>query len=183
MHRKRRKIMKKNLLAGTVAVFVLIAPAFAQSPQEHQQHHPGGPGTTAQAPASTPAPAPSPAQPQQGQLSMGQMTQNMPEQCRAMMQNMPQGCMRMMQRMMAGGMRRMMGTQGEAGSMGSSGMMPMMAGSGHMMKVMFAVADANGDGALSFEEVTVIHKRIFDRVDANKDGKVTLEELQSFMRE
>jgi EF hand len=67
--------------------------------------------------------------------------------------------------------------------MGTSGIMPMMAGSGHMMKVMFAVADANGDGALSFEEVTVIHKRIFDRVDANKDGKVTLEELQSFMRE
>jgi hypothetical protein len=180
MHRKRRKIMKKNLLAGTVAVFVLIAPAFAQSPQEHQQHHPGGPGTTAQAPASTPAPAPTPAQPQQGQMSMGQMMQNMPEQCRAMMQNMPQGCMRMMHQMMV---RGVMGTQGEAGSMGTSGMMPMMPGSGHMMKVMFAVADANGDGALSFEEVTVIHKRIFDRVDANKDGKVTLEELQSFMRE
>lgn len=116
-------------------------------------------------------------------MPMGQMMQNMPEQCRAMMQNMPQGCMRMMQQMMAGGMRGMMGTQGEAASMGASGMMPMMAGRGHMMKVMFAVVDANGDGALSFEEVTAIHKRIFDRVDANKDGKVTLEELQSFTRE
>ncbi|WDZ81606.1 EF-hand domain-containing protein (plasmid) [Ensifer adhaerens] len=54
---------------------------------------------------------------------------------------------------------------------------------GHMMKIMFAVADSDGDGALSFEEVTAIHKRIFDKVDANKDGKVTPEELQGFMRD
>jgi len=60
--------------------------------------------------------------------------------------------------------------------------MPMMAMRGHMMKIMFAVADADGDGALSFEEVTAIHKRIFDSVDANKDGKVTTDELQAFMR-
>ena len=60
---------------------------------------------------------------------------------------------------------------------------PMMGRRGHAMKVMFAIADADGDGALSFEEVTAIHKRIFDSVDANKDGKVTAEELQAFMRE
>jgi predicted lipid-binding transport protein (Tim44 family) len=59
----------------------------------------------------------------------------------------------------------------------------MMGRSGHMMKIMFAVADVNGDGALSFEEVTTIHKRIFDRVDVNRDGKVTPEEAQSFMRD
>ena len=46
-----------------------------------------------------------------------------------------------------------------------------------MMKIMFAIADTDGDGALSFEEVMTIHKRIFDKVDANKDGKVTLEEV------
>lgn len=63
------------------------------------------------------------------------------------------------------------------------GGMPMMGPRGHMMKVVFAIADTNGDGALSFEEVSAIHKRIFDRVDANKDGKVTPEELQTFMRE
>jgi uncharacterized protein (DUF305 family) len=39
-------------------------------------------------------------------MPMGQMMQNMPEQCRAMMQNMPQGCMGMMQQMMQGGMLR-----------------------------------------------------------------------------
>jgi hypothetical protein len=54
---------------------------------------------------------------------------------------------------------------------------------GHAMKVMFAIADADGDGALSFEEVTVIHKRIFDSVDADNDGKVTVDEVQAFMRE
>ena len=51
------------------------------------------------------------------------------------------------------------------------------------MKIFFAIADANGDGGLSFDEVTAIHKRIFDRVDADKDGKATPEEIQAFMRE
>lgn len=63
------------------------------------------------------------------------------------------------------------------------GGMPMMGGHGHLMKVMFAIADTDGDGALSFEEVTAIHRRIFNRVDANKDGKVTIEEVQAFMRD
>ena len=79
---------------------------------------------------------------------------------------------------------------GQPGMMGRGmmgpGMMrnePMMGRRGHMMKVMFAIADADGDGALSFEEVTVIHKRIFDSVDADNDGKVTIDEVQAFMRE
>jgi hypothetical protein len=79
----------------------------------------------------------------------------------------------------------MMG-QGMMGGMAQPGMMggmPMMSMRGHMMKVMFAIADVDGDGALSFEEVTAIHKRIFNMVDANKDGKVTIEEFQAFMRE
>ncbi|WP_455274133.1 EF-hand domain-containing protein [Rhizobium herbae] len=70
--------------------------------------------------------------------------------------------------------------------MGRAGMMGGMRGGamrGHMMKIMFAIADVDGDGALSFEEVTTIHKRVFDNVDANKDGKVTTEEMQGFMRD
>lgn len=69
-------------------------------------------------------------------------------------------------------------------------MQPGMMGRGMMgvpapapMKIFFAFADANGDGGLSFDEVTAIHKRIFDRIDANKDGKATPEEIQAFMRE
>ncbi|MBW9062318.1 EF-hand domain-containing protein [Rhizobium herbae] len=83
------------------------------------------------------------------------------------------------------------GTQsGQFGMMGRNmmhpgmmGGMPMRAMRGHMMKIMFAIADADGDGALSFEEVSTIHKRIFDRVDADKNAKVTQEEMQTFMRE
>lgn len=71
------------------------------------------------------------------------------------------------------------------GMMMSDGPHRMMGGGrmhGHMMKIMFAIADADGDGALSFEEVTAVHKRIFDGVDANNDGKVTPEELRAFMQ-
>ncbi|MER9061716.1 EF-hand domain-containing protein [Mesorhizobium sp. M0698] len=75
----------------------------------------------------------------------------------------------------------MMG-QGMMGQ-GMMGGMPMMRMHGHMMKIMFAIADTNGDGGLSFEEITTIQKRIFDKVDADKDGKVTPEEVQTFMRE
>lgn len=84
-----------------------------------------------------------------------------------------------------------MGSQGQKGLPAQPGMMgrnmmqsgmPMMGMRGHMMKIMFAVADVDGDGALSFEEVTTMHKRIFDKVDANKDGKVTPEEVQAFIR-
>ena len=42
---------------------------------------------------------------------------------------------------------------------GMMGGMPTMSMHGHAMKIMFAIADADGDGALSFEEVTAIHKR------------------------
>src|SRR5688572_22270853 len=98
--------MKKTLLA-TIAVVALASPALAQSPQDRQQHHPGGsPATQAQpAPAQT-QPAQPPTTSPQGQMPMGQMMQNMPEQCRAMMQNMPQNCMGMMHQMMQGGMMR-----------------------------------------------------------------------------
>ncbi|GAA3109004.1 hypothetical protein GCM10010520_61930 [Rhizobium viscosum] len=79
------------------------------------------------------------------------------------------------------GMGGMMG-QGQGAMQDGPGMMgggmPMMRG--FMTKIMFAIADTNEDGSLSFEEVTAIHKRIFDAVDANNDGKVTPEEIQAF---
>ena len=54
---------------------------------------------------------------------------------------------------------------------------------GHMPKIIFAIADTDGDGGLSFGELTSIQKRIFDQVDANKDEKVMPEEVEAFMRE
>ncbi|MBP2236716.1 hypothetical protein J2Z31_003230 [Sinorhizobium kostiense] len=67
------------------------------------------------------------------------------------------------------------------GRMGVHGRM--MRGRGHMMKVMFAIADADGNDSLSFEEISTIHRRIFDAIDADGNGEVTQEEVQTFMRE
>jgi Ca2+-binding EF-hand superfamily protein len=50
-----------------------------------------------------------------------------------------------------------------------------------MMPMMFVMMDANGDGAVSFEEMEAVHKRMFDLVDKNKDGKVTLDEMRDMM--
>lgn len=50
-----------------------------------------------------------------------------------------------------------------------------------MMKIMFAITDADNDGALSFEEISTIHRRIFDKVDVNRDGKATPEEIQTYV--
>lgn len=90
------------------------------------------------------------------------------------------------------GMSDMPGMMKGMGGMGQGGMCGMM---GHMMggmnrrmtdgdlrmKMMFAIADTDGDGSLSFDEVAAVHKRIFNAVDANKDGKVTPEELHKFI--
>ncbi|UHC17292.1 EF-hand domain-containing protein [Methylobacterium currus] len=54
---------------------------------------------------------------------------------------------------------------------------------GLRMRMMFAIVDTDGDGALSFDEVTAIHRRIFNAVDTNKDGKVTPDELRKFFGE
>ena len=60
--------------------------------------------------------------------------------------------------------------------------MQQMMGHGGMMRIMFAVSDADGNGALSLQEINDAHARIFKHVDANKDDQVTLEEVQAFFR-
>jgi Ca2+-binding EF-hand superfamily protein len=54
----------------------------------------------------------------------------------------------------------------------------MMHGAG--MRMMFAIVDADGDGALSLAEVQDFHARIFKAVDENGDGSVEIEEIESF---
>lgn len=49
-------------------------------------------------------------------------------------------------------------------------------------RIMFILIDADGDGALSLEEVQTAHARIFKAVDANQDGEVMPEEIQIFFR-
>ena len=51
-----------------------------------------------------------------------------------------------------------------------------------MMRMMFSLMDADGDGKLSLQEFQAAHERIFKAMDADHDGTVTLEEMQAFMR-
>lgn len=87
--------------------------------------------------------------------------------------------------MMGGGMmgRGMMGRgygfhDGDRGGMrsGMSGPPPMM------MRMIFSLMDADGDGKLSLQEFQAAHERIFKAMDANKDGFVSMEEMQDFIR-
>src|SRR5262249_35160855 len=72
----------------------------------------------------------------------------------------------------AGGMRGMMGGRMGQGAMAS----PLM------MRMIFALMDADGDGTVSLDEFKAAHERIFKAMDANKDGKLTPEEMLAFMR-
>jgi EF-hand domain pair len=50
-----------------------------------------------------------------------------------------------------------------------------------MFRMMFALMDADGDGAISLSEFQLAHERIFKAMDSNKDGKLTLDEMLGFM--
>ncbi len=87
-----------------------------------------------------------------------------------------------------GGMMRggMMGP----GMMGRGMMGPGMIGRGYgraimgpmVMRIIFSLMDADGDGKLTLQEFQAAHERIFKAMDADHDGTVTLEEMQAFMR-
>ena len=56
-----------------------------------------------------------------------------------------------------------------------------MLGPPMMMRMIFSLMDADGDGKLSLQEFQAVHERIFKAMDANKDGFVTIEEMQNFI--
>ena len=105
------------------------------------------------------------------------------------------------QGMMCSEMCAGMGEQGRAGGMMQHGLMDhgrmgesqtphgtmgSMMGAGmhdHAMRIGFALADANGDGGLSLDEVADMQARIFQAIDMDDDGRVTPEELQGFMHQ
>jgi len=70
---------------------------------------------------------------------------------------------------------RMMG----GGTMGRQERGPV--GAGMMMRMMFSIMDADGDGSITLQEFQAAHERIFRSMDQNKDGRLTMEEMQSFM--
>ena len=79
----------------------------------------------------------------------------------------------------------MMGGRMMGGGMMSRGMMARhdrgAIGHGMMMRMMFSLMDADGDGSISLQEFQAAHERIFKGIDQNKDGRLKMEEMQSFM--
>ncbi|ESW85126.1 calcium-binding EF-hand-containing protein [Mesorhizobium sp. LSJC280B00] len=51
---------------------------------------------------------------------------------------------------------------------------------GARMRMMFAIVDADGDGAVSQSEVQDFVGRIFNAVDEDGDGSVDMKEIRSF---
>jgi hypothetical protein len=78
-------------------------------------------------------------------------------------------------------------TTGQGGMMGRGMMAGHMMGYGTMgpphalLRVMFALMDADGDGTISLQEFQSAHERIFKGMDANRDGKLTPEEIKAFI--
>jgi Ca2+-binding EF-hand superfamily protein len=72
--------------------------------------------------------------------------------------------------------------QMQPGSGAGQGMMsPGMMMGPRMGVMMMAMMDADGDGALSLDEVQAVHARMFKYADTDSDGKLTLDEMKSFM--
>ncbi|MFO1141225.1 MAG: EF-hand domain-containing protein [Amaricoccus sp.] len=66
----------------------------------------------------------------------------------------------------------------DSGTMGAG---PGMIGGPGAMRMMMILMDADGDGALSLEEVQAVHARLFKAIDADGNGRVTVEEVESFI--
>ena len=105
-----------------------------------------------------------------GAFAQNQMT---PQPDQPQMQSQPMG------QEGAGPMGR--GSMMGGGMMGRGMMGGGVMGPPFMMRMMFALMDADGDGTISLQEFQAAHERIFRAMDSNKDGKLTLEEMQAFI--
>jgi len=98
---------------------------------------------------------------------------------------MGQGSMGQGGMMGPGGMMRhgMMDEHGGRGMMADHAGRGMVGGMGPpiMMRMMFALMDADGDGSISLQEFQAAHERIFKAMDANRDGVLTMDEIEAFM--
>jgi hypothetical protein len=153
--------MPKHVLVLTALPFALVCGALAANAQQTGGpfiEHSGHSSTLQQQPAT------------EGQARAAEDEEH--ERFFGPMMGPGAGGMRGMMGAQAGGMRGMMG-----GRMGERpGVTPVM------MRMIFALMDADGDGTVSMDEFKAAHERIFKAMDANKDGKLTPEEMLSFMR-
>ena len=75
----------------------------------------------------------------------------------------------------------MMQQQDPRGGMMGHGMMGQGRRHGMVMRIIFSLMDADGDGKLTLQEWQTAHERIFKSMDADHDGTVTLEEMEAFL--
>ena len=50
-----------------------------------------------------------------------------------------------------------------------------------MMRMIFSLMDADGDGKLTLQEFQAAHERIFKAMDTDHDGTVTFGEMETFL--
>jgi len=84
-----------------------------------------------------------------------------------------------------GGMDERGRMMGRRGMMSPEGMMRPAGTEQHhamMMRMIFALMDADGDGAISLQEFQAAHERLFKAMDGNKDGRLSPEEMQNFLQ-
>ena len=108
-----------------------------------------------------------------------------PSQEQTQQQGWGQGSMAGHRSMMGPGMMGQDNMMGMMGQRGMGGGMPAPMGMTNrpfMMRIMFILMDADGDGTVSLQEFQAAHERIFKAMDSNKDGRLTFEEMQSFMQ-
>ena len=76
--------------------------------------------------------------------------------------------------------RRMMDWRGDRGpGMMWGGGLPMH--SGMMPMMMMAMLDTDESGSISYEEIEVVHRRMFNLVDKDNNGELSPEEIQDVM--
>jgi EF hand len=162
--------MRKNALVLTTSAAILAYGAIAASAQGPDAQTPSGQQT-----------APIPLSPSGVVPNVQPLPLPQPPSTAAPLLQPPSAAAPLLQPSSGGYPRGMMGPghdqyDGRRGAMG-----PNMMGS-MMIRMMFALMDADGDGKLSLQEFQAAHERIFKAMDANKDGFVTLQEMQNFMR-
>jgi hypothetical protein len=170
--------MRNHVLVLTTAA-VLLACGVAASAQAPSAQSPSG----QQGPVTQPTPS-GPMMQQQDQTIRERLREQLQERAqRGQEEDSDQDGYHYGGGMMGGGMmgRGMMRRAYGYHDWDREAMRSGMLGPPMMMRMIFSLMDADGDGKLSLQEFQAAHERIFKAMDANKDGFVTIEEMQNFI--
>jgi EF hand domain-containing protein len=166
--------MRKHVLVLTTTAAILTCGAIATSAQAPGAQTPG----TQQSPATQPPSGPMMQQQDQTRLQRRAQSGGEEDSNQDGYHGYPGGMMGpgMMGRGMMGGGMMGQGYGHRDWHRGRTMVGPMM------MRMIFSLMDADGDGKLTLQEFQAAHERIFKAMDTDHDGTVTLEEMQAFMR-